>query len=95
MRAATGGAGLAFAFDFAGVAAVRAQAVRALGVGGALVLVGLTREPLTITDGTAFSYFGQQVLGHYGSGPEHVRSWCSWSGTTGSTSPARSATCCR
>ncbi|MCZ2838110.1 zinc-binding dehydrogenase [Modestobacter sp. VKM Ac-2985] len=72
VRAATGGAGLAFAFDFAGVAAVREQAVRALGVGGALVLVGLTRQPLTIADGTAFSYFGQKVLGHYGSMPEHV-----------------------
>ncbi|MCZ2821709.1 zinc-binding dehydrogenase [Modestobacter sp. VKM Ac-2977] len=72
VRAATGGAGLAFAFDFAGVAAVRQQAVRALGAGGALVLVGLTRQPLTIEDGTAFSYFGQRVLGHYGSMPEHV-----------------------
>ena len=72
VRAATGGTGLAFAFDFAGVAAVREQAVRSLGVGGALVLVGLTKQPLTLRDGTAFSYFGQQVLGHYGSRPEHV-----------------------
>ncbi|WP_249522869.1 zinc-binding dehydrogenase [Modestobacter marinus] len=72
VRAATGGTGLAVAFDFAGVAAVRAEAVRALGPGGALVLVGLTRQPLTIRDGTAFSYFGQKVLGHYGSMPEHV-----------------------
>jgi threonine dehydrogenase-like Zn-dependent dehydrogenase len=72
VRAATGGVGLAFAFDFAGVAAVRAQAVRCLAAGGGLVLVGLTKAPLTIDDGTAFSYFGQQVLGHYGSRPEHV-----------------------
>ena len=72
VRAATGGAGLAFAFDFAGVAAVREQAVRTLAPGGALVLVGLTDQPLTITNGTQFSYFGQRVLGHYGSEPAHV-----------------------
>ena len=36
------------------------------------MLVGLTRQPLTIADGMAFSYFGQQVLGHYGSRPAHV-----------------------
>ena len=72
VRAATGEVGLAFAFDFAGVAAVREQAVRCLAAGGGLVLVGLTKQPLTITDGTAFSYFGQKVLGHYGSTPAHV-----------------------
>jgi D-arabinose 1-dehydrogenase-like Zn-dependent alcohol dehydrogenase len=73
VRAATGDVGLAFAFDFAGVAAVREQAVSCLAAGGGLVLVGLTKQPLTITDGTAFSYFGQKVFGHYGSTPEHVR----------------------
>ncbi|MBN3929463.1 zinc-binding dehydrogenase [Streptomyces verrucosisporus] len=72
VRGETGGAGLAVAFDFAGVPAVREQAVRCLGQGGRLVLVGLTDRPLTITDGTAFSYFQQQVLGHYGSSDEHV-----------------------
>jgi D-arabinose 1-dehydrogenase-like Zn-dependent alcohol dehydrogenase len=71
--AATGGTGLAAAFDFAGVAAVREQAVTCLGVQGRLVLVGLTDMPITITGGTAFSYFKQQLLGHYGSSPEHVR----------------------
>ncbi|WP_200939178.1 zinc-binding dehydrogenase [Modestobacter sp. Leaf380] len=73
VRAATGGVGLAHAFDFAGVAAVREQAVACLGVGGALTLVGLTKQPLTLRDGTAFSYFGQRVQGHYGSRPEHVQ----------------------
>ena len=72
VRAATGEAGLAFAFDFAGVAAVREQAVRCLAAGGGLAPVGLTKQPLTIPDGTAFSYFGQKVLGHYGSTPAHV-----------------------
>lgn len=72
VREATGGRGLAVAFDFAGVAAVREQAVGCLGAEGRLVLVGLTNKPLTITDGTAFSYFRQQVRGHYGSEPEHL-----------------------
>ncbi|GAA2435445.1 zinc-binding dehydrogenase [Streptomyces macrosporus] len=72
VRAETGGAGLAVAFDFAGVPAVREQAVACLDRGGKLVLVGLTDRPLTISDGTAFSYFQQQVLGHYGSSEEHV-----------------------
>ncbi|GAB2698036.1 zinc-binding dehydrogenase [Nocardia thraciensis] len=70
--AATDGAGLAAAFDFAGVEAVREQAVVCLGPAGRLVLVGLTDKPITITGGTAFSFFQQQLRGHYGSTPEHV-----------------------
>lgn len=70
--AATSGTGLSAAFDFAGVAAVREQAIICLGQGGRLVLVGLTDKPITITGGTAFSFFGQQLRGHYGSTPEHV-----------------------
>lgn len=72
MRAATNGRGLNLAFDFAGVGAVRAQASSALAPDGALVLVGLTPEPLTIQDGTRFSFNRQQVRGHYGSSPQHV-----------------------
>jgi len=68
--AATGDRGLSAAFDFAGVGAVRDQAVSALGPGGKLVLVGLTREPITVRDGTAFSYYGREIRGHYGSGTE-------------------------
>ncbi|MFD5967652.1 zinc-binding dehydrogenase [Streptomyces sp. NPDC060311] len=67
VRAATGGAGLAAAFDFAGVPPVREQAVSVLAPKGRLVLVGLTDKPLTVTDGTRFSYLQQRVLGHYGS----------------------------
>ncbi|MFE2459207.1 zinc-binding dehydrogenase [Streptomyces sp. NPDC059402] len=67
VRAATGGAGLAAAFDFAGVPPVREQAVSVLAPKGRLVLVGLTDKPLTLTDGTRFSYLQQRVLGHYGS----------------------------
>jgi Zn-dependent alcohol dehydrogenase len=72
VRELTGGPGLAFAFDFAGVTQVREQAVRCLERNGALVLVGLTDQPLTIGNGTQFSYFGQRILGHYGSDPAHV-----------------------
>ncbi len=71
--AATDGTGLAAAFDFAGVAAVREQAITCLGAEGRLILVGLTDKPITITGGTAFSFFKQQLRGHYGSSAEHVR----------------------
>ncbi|MEU3017108.1 zinc-binding dehydrogenase [Nocardiopsis sp. NPDC007018] len=68
----THGRGLDAAFDFAGVPVVREQALQVLGEHGRLVLVGLTDKPLEIRDGTRFSYLRQQVLGHYGSEPEHV-----------------------
>jgi len=68
----TGGRGLDAAFDFAGVPAVREQALRLLGEHGRLVLVGLSDKPLEIRNSTRFSYLKQQVLGHYGSEPEHV-----------------------
>ncbi|MER7081336.1 D-arabinose 1-dehydrogenase, Zn-dependent alcohol dehydrogenase family [Saccharopolyspora kobensis] len=69
---ATGGRGLDVAFDFAGVPAVREQAARTLCRGGAMVLAGLTPQPLTVTDGTRFSWNRNEIRGHYGSGPEHV-----------------------
>ncbi|GGQ90542.1 zinc-binding dehydrogenase [Kitasatospora griseola] len=65
--AATAGAGLAAAFDFAGVPAVREQAMTVLGAHGRLVLVGLTDQPLTVANSVRFSYLQQQILGHYGS----------------------------
>ncbi|MEU9594262.1 zinc-binding dehydrogenase [Streptomyces sp. NPDC048219] len=67
VTAVTGGAGLAAAFDFAGVPAVREQALSVLAPKGRLVLVGLTDKPLSVTDGTRFSYLQQRILGHYGS----------------------------
>ncbi|MFD4198360.1 zinc-binding dehydrogenase [Amycolatopsis thermoflava] len=70
--ALTGGSGLDVAFDMAGVPPVREQAVSCLGLGGRLVLVGLTPKPLTVTDGIGFSYRGQRLLGHYGSQPGAV-----------------------
>jgi D-arabinose 1-dehydrogenase-like Zn-dependent alcohol dehydrogenase len=72
VRAATAGLGLSRAFDFAGVPAVREQAISCLGYQGKLVLVGLTDQPITVADGTRFSYMQQQILGHYGSLPQHV-----------------------
>ncbi|KUM98660.1 zinc-binding dehydrogenase [Streptomyces yokosukanensis] len=70
--AATGHRALEVAFDFAGVPAVREQALTALAPKGRLVLVGLTDKPLTVTDGTRFSYLQHQILGHYGSAEDAV-----------------------
>ena len=72
MKAATGGLGLDVAFDFAGVDAVRAQAMASLGLKGRLVLVGLSGTPITINDSTGFSYAQRQIRGHYGSEAHHV-----------------------
>jgi D-arabinose 1-dehydrogenase-like Zn-dependent alcohol dehydrogenase len=72
VRSATGGRGLVAAFDFVGAEAVRSQAVQCLGVGGRLVLVGLGAEPMTIASPTLISFMGQQIRGHYGSGPDDL-----------------------
>jgi D-arabinose 1-dehydrogenase-like Zn-dependent alcohol dehydrogenase len=72
IRAATGGAGLECAFDFAGVTAVREQALRQLAPGGKLVLVGLSGTPITIENSTRFQSAQYQLLGHYGSPQESV-----------------------
>jgi len=72
LKEVTRGRGLDVAFDFAGVPAVREQAAASLGLGGRLVLVGLTDQPITVTNGTLFSYLRQQILGHYGSVPQDV-----------------------
>ena len=72
VREATGGAGLAVAFDFAGASPVRAQALRLLGLGGRLVLVGLAKQPVTIPDDITFSYLRHSIRGSYGSEPLHV-----------------------
>lgn len=69
---ATGQLGLDAAFDFAGVSPVREQAMGVLGKQGRLVLVGLANQPVTIPSDTFFSYMQQQVLGSYGSEPQHV-----------------------
>lgn len=68
----TGGVGLDVAYDFAGAAAVRTQALPCLAAGGRLVLVGLTPEPLAV-DSLGMSVRGQQTLGHYGSAADAVQ----------------------
>ncbi|MGC4790504.1 zinc-binding dehydrogenase [Micromonospora sp. DT178] len=68
----TGGRGLDVAFDFAGVTAVREQALTVLARRGRLVLAGIANKPVTIASDSPFNYFQQAVLGHYGSEPEHV-----------------------
>ena len=72
IRAVTGGAGLEYAFDFAGVTPVRDQALRQLAPGGKLVLVGLSGQPITIENSTRFQSAQHQLLGHYGSPEESV-----------------------
>ncbi|MFE4963152.1 hypothetical protein [Streptomyces sp. NPDC056660] len=60
-NAATGGRGLDFAFDCAGVPIVREQAASVLGLNGSLILVGITPQPLTIGEGLAFDHLSKQV----------------------------------
>lgn len=65
--------GLRAAFDFAGVGAVRKQALSLLGEGGRLVIVGIANEPIVIPNDMAFTYMRTQILGHYGSEPHHTQ----------------------
>ncbi|MFI9384680.1 zinc-binding dehydrogenase [Kutzneria sp. NPDC052558] len=70
--AATDGRGLDYAFDFAGVPAVRTQADSVLAREGSLVLVGLSGQALSIPNDTAFSAGRHRILGHYGGLPVHL-----------------------
>lgn len=72
IRRATNGRGLDAAFDFAGVPVVREQAAQALGIGGVLVLVGLTPRPLTVTNSVAFTVRSNEIRGHFGNSFEDV-----------------------
>ncbi|MGW0949480.1 zinc-binding dehydrogenase [Streptomyces sp. NPDC002623] len=69
---ATNGKGLNVALDFAGVAPVRTQALASLGIGGRLVLVGISGGSFTVDSDVAFQYARKQILGHYGSEDGHV-----------------------
>jgi D-arabinose 1-dehydrogenase-like Zn-dependent alcohol dehydrogenase len=64
--------GLNACFDFAGVTAVRKQALSLLGEEGRLMIVGIANEPITIPNDMAFTYMRTQVLGHYGSERHHT-----------------------
>jgi D-arabinose 1-dehydrogenase-like Zn-dependent alcohol dehydrogenase len=72
MLTVTRGRGLDVALDFAGVPAVRAQALACLGLGGRLVVVGISAERLDIGRDSTFVYTRRQVLGHYGYEERHV-----------------------
>ena len=48
VRAATNGRGIDIAFDFAGVTAVRNQALPLLAEAGRLVIIGIASQPITI-----------------------------------------------
>jgi threonine dehydrogenase-like Zn-dependent dehydrogenase len=72
MADATHGTGLDVAFDFAGFAPVRAQALDSLGPGGRLVLVGVSGGPLTIENDAYFQWPRKQILGHYGYEERHI-----------------------
>lgn len=69
----TNGEGLAVAFDFAGVASARRQAIKSLGFGGRLVVVGMDGGPIVIEDDLDFHFTRRQVLGHYGYESRHIQ----------------------
>lgn len=68
----THGFGLDAAFDFAGVNAVRRQALPLLAEGGRLVIIGLAGDSIVIPNDIAFAYKRTSILGHYGSEWEHL-----------------------
>ena len=51
---------------------MRKQALSLLGEQGRLVIVGIANEPIVIPSDMAFTYMRTQILGHYGSEPEHI-----------------------
>ncbi|WP_249938376.1 hypothetical protein [Streptomyces mirabilis] len=51
---------------------VREQAASVLGLNGSLILVGITPQPLTISEGLTFNHLSKQVRGHYGGFPASV-----------------------
>ena len=72
IRSLTHGKGVNAAFDFAGVASVRKQALSMLAEGGRLIIVGIANEPIVIPNDMAFAYRRTKILGHYGSEKRHT-----------------------
>jgi threonine dehydrogenase-like Zn-dependent dehydrogenase len=73
MLTLTGGRGLDVAAEFVGINAVRAQSVASLGQAGRAVLVGLTPEPIELTQPLAFQQRMQSVTGHFGGGVRELQ----------------------
>ena len=93
--AATGGRGLHAAFDTAGVAAVREQALAALAPSGALVVIGLAAAPMVVRATSCSGCAAPGCWGTTGRAPSTSRSSSGWLATDGSTWPGRSALECR
>jgi threonine dehydrogenase-like Zn-dependent dehydrogenase len=72
VRAATGGAGLAAAFDMAGFEGVVEQILPLLAPRGRVAVTGISGRPITITDSVGFIGPEKQILGHYGSTTRHL-----------------------
>ncbi|WEH13091.1 zinc-binding dehydrogenase [Streptomyces sp. VNUA24] len=68
----TGGRGLEVAAEFVGLNAVRVQAVASLGYGGRAVLVGLTPEPIVLSDPIPFQTRMQSIQGQLGGRLRHL-----------------------
>lgn len=64
--------GLDVAFDFAGVAAVRSQALASLRRGGRLIVTGISGKPIETQPDFEYTFSKLQIRGHYGSRPEDV-----------------------
>lgn len=63
----TGDEGLDLAAEFSGVGSALDQAVDCLGGGGRAVAVGMSQEPVRLTENTVmFGYRNHSVLGHHG-----------------------------
>lgn len=72
VRAATGGRGLAVAFDMAGFEGVVEQIVPLLAPRGRVAVTGISGKPITIQNSVGFIGPEKQILGHYGSTTHHI-----------------------
>ena len=69
----TGGEGLDLAAELSGVGSALAQAVSCLGRYGRAVMIGMSPEPISLTENTlAFGYFNHSLLGHEGYSRRHL-----------------------
>lgn len=69
----TEGEGLDLAAELSGVSSALAEAVSCLGRGGRAVMIGMSPEPIRLTEDTLrFGYFNHSVLGHEGYTRRHL-----------------------
>jgi D-arabinose 1-dehydrogenase-like Zn-dependent alcohol dehydrogenase len=72
MRELTGGAGLDLAVDLVGANAVLAEGAASIGVGGQVLMVGLSPDRIALGPGVAFGVRAQSLLGHLGYDKHHL-----------------------